>query len=354
MSKNRGFIGCVRIRNVRSYEEAKVDLTPGLNVIIGESDSGKSNLVRNLRSLVFNDSSAEAFRRIGMPPGDAARIEVNVCSTSSLSPSFDVGLMKGKDVNEYDVCEYTGVVTDSGQQEVRREVFKNVGRGVPPHVSGILGLGSRTLGGEEVDLHFITQRGSTLLIDDSEGRTAKIIGAVSGIEALIGAIKTATVDRREVDKSRDIAEALARSREADLKEFDEANDLGLAASHLESAGTSLEVLCRAEQAIEGLFTGVKSLERSLAQRDRARSRLRRSKEPLALARRDLDALKPILDEAVKIEEAAALVERSEAERIKRFNSSEAATKKLSKARDELRKIVDRLGVCPACGRESKR
>jgi exonuclease SbcC len=42
-------IKSAKIRNFESWKEADIEFHPGINVIIGESDEGKSGLIRALR-----------------------------------------------------------------------------------------------------------------------------------------------------------------------------------------------------------------------------------------------------------------------------------------------------------------
>lgn len=55
-------ISKLRIRNYQSHRDSTLEFSPGVNVIIGETDHGKSSVIRALRWLIWNKPVGEAFR----------------------------------------------------------------------------------------------------------------------------------------------------------------------------------------------------------------------------------------------------------------------------------------------------
>jgi len=55
----------IKLQNVESHKETELNLDPGVNVIVGNSDSGKSGILRALRWIIRNRPSGEAFRTKG-------------------------------------------------------------------------------------------------------------------------------------------------------------------------------------------------------------------------------------------------------------------------------------------------
>lgn len=58
-------IESITIKNFESHKNTKLDLHPGVNVIVGESDHGKSSIMRALNLLVNNRPSGNEFIRDG-------------------------------------------------------------------------------------------------------------------------------------------------------------------------------------------------------------------------------------------------------------------------------------------------
>ena len=51
----------IDIVNFQSHKSTHLDLVPGVNVIVGASDSGKSAIIRALRWLIWNRPVGDAF-----------------------------------------------------------------------------------------------------------------------------------------------------------------------------------------------------------------------------------------------------------------------------------------------------
>ena len=52
----------LKIKNFQSHRRSELTFSPGVNVIVGTSDSGKSAILRALRWLIWNRPSGDAFR----------------------------------------------------------------------------------------------------------------------------------------------------------------------------------------------------------------------------------------------------------------------------------------------------
>ena len=55
------YIARIRVKNFRCFQDMTVDFQPGLNVIIGENNAGKTTLLKAL-SLVFERRGRNASR----------------------------------------------------------------------------------------------------------------------------------------------------------------------------------------------------------------------------------------------------------------------------------------------------
>ena len=52
----------LKIKNFQSHRRSELTFSPGVNVIVGTSDSGKSAILRALRWLIWNRPSGDTFR----------------------------------------------------------------------------------------------------------------------------------------------------------------------------------------------------------------------------------------------------------------------------------------------------
>lgn len=171
-------IASLQLSRFMSWPKADLELSPGLNVIVGPSDSGKTNLYRSLRAIVEN-APADRVVSIGNSEGSAGVI---------FDDGREVVLTKGTGKageNSYSVTDPSGV---------RR--FDKVGADCPAEVSNVLRLGPVDLSGIETDIHFSSQRGPAFGVDAKPADLAKIIGSVCGLDVVYVALANAEKNRK--------------------------------------------------------------------------------------------------------------------------------------------------------------
>ena len=61
----RTYIKKLSLRNFQSHRETDLEFSPGLNIIVGPSDQGKSAIIRALRWLFYNEPRGTGFIRVG-------------------------------------------------------------------------------------------------------------------------------------------------------------------------------------------------------------------------------------------------------------------------------------------------
>lgn len=75
-------INSLSIQNFQSHKDSTLNFHPGMNVIIGKTDSGKTSIIRALRKLIQNKPSGEAFRSDW---GGDTEITINLSSGETIS-----------------------------------------------------------------------------------------------------------------------------------------------------------------------------------------------------------------------------------------------------------------------------
>ena len=154
----------VRVRNFQSLRD--VDLALGkLTVVVGASNSGKSALLRAIRTVARNAASP-AFVTQGER---AAHVEV------WLGPHA-VTLERGKSLSTYRIL-----------RDGDDDVFTKCGTQVPPQVEQVLGM-------TEIDgdwLNFATQFDKPFLLDAPATSVAKTLGDLTNIDILYEAVREA-------------------------------------------------------------------------------------------------------------------------------------------------------------------
>lgn len=180
------------IRNYQSHKDTELRLAPGVNIIHGASDCGKSAVLRALLWAVTNRPSGESNRSEW--GGDTA-----VCL--SLSEGICVSRVRSKSENKYLITSSKG----QGQELLR------LGVDVPEEVTRALNMG-------EVNVQ--QQLDAPFLLSESAGEVARQLNAIANLEV----IDTATVNvarevRRYAEEERAQTSELARVV-AEIQQFD--------------------------------------------------------------------------------------------------------------------------------------
>lgn len=141
----------VRIKNFESHEDSEIEFTNGFNLIVGQSNQGKSSLVRAIALIVAN-----RFDK------DSVRTGADYCEVEIESDKGSVMAQRGESINRW-VIQYA-----NGE----KKEYKNVGTSVPPDVIKILGMGERTHGDIKELSNIMFQFEKHYMISEIDGKKA--------------------------------------------------------------------------------------------------------------------------------------------------------------------------------------
>lgn len=167
------------IENFQSHQHTVVDLSTGLNVFVGPSDSGKSAILRALRWVLFNVPRGTDFIRKG-----ATQCRVGLTFTDGT----EVIRVRSSSVNRY-------ILRLPDQEEQQFEGFGNT---VPQEIIQVHHIKPIQLDQKDIFLHFGTQLESPFLLSESDRNKAKIIGRISGSHLIDNALKKTSADRQHL------------------------------------------------------------------------------------------------------------------------------------------------------------
>lgn len=155
--------------NFQAHENTEIKLSPNMNVFYGESDHGKSSLLRGLKWNILNRPNGDRFRR-----HDTARTSVIVHSNGVY-----VDRTRTDESNTYGM----GLEIYSAlRSEVPEEITKNVNLS---------------------EVNFQSQSEVYFLIDLSPGQVSKKLNEVAGLEISDQVLKQANADHKETKAERD-------------------------------------------------------------------------------------------------------------------------------------------------------
>lgn len=322
------------LRNILSWRSASVEFHPGLNVVVGPSDSGKSNLYRALRAVVEN---APAARVVAVGEADG-----------SASIGFDDGSMVtlSKGVGKKAENAYAVAVPGSNVAS-----YRQVGQECPAPVAAELRLGAVRLSGIEVDIHFAAQRGDAFGVDTRPADLARIVGAVSGLDVVYAALSEAELGRKRTST----AETDARTRHAEAVESYRAVMAVLPAAEVEKIRDEAIAVGEDIKAEEARAVALRTLADEVELAGDTVDKLRARYEAIdaavgpigdaatawGAANQDAVAYRSLAD---RIDAAAAEVARCDSE----FRKLDLSMMKAEAEVAELVKVK-----CPVCGRKGK-
>lgn len=156
-------IKSLHLKNFQSHEDTTLEFLPGLNVILGNSDSGKSAIVRGLRWLFYNEPMGADFLQRGK-----TQVEV----TAEFYDGTILKRARQKTTNAYDLTLATGETMH----------FEGFGRTVPKEIVDYLNLRKFPLSPtDDLTLNIADQLEGPFLLQEKDSNKANAIGRLVGI-----------------------------------------------------------------------------------------------------------------------------------------------------------------------------
>lgn len=212
----------IDIKNFQSHKNSSLELSPGVNAIIGPTDSGKSSIIRALRWLVFNRPSGDSFRRNG-----AGKKGTYVWANKA-------SRFKNDKQNEYALM---------GEELV---FFKAMGTSVPEEVQEVLNL---------APINFQSQHDTHFLLSASPGEVARYLNGVVNLDVIDSSLLHA--NRRVKDVGAEVTTHITNLGTLEIK----AQEL----EWVDAADTALGILEEDEASIDEMADEYDDLDYALKQ-----------------------------------------------------------------------------------------
>lgn len=182
------YIKKVRIQGFQSHLDSTFTLSPGLNVITGPSDAGKTAIIRALRWLAFNEPQGEAFiHTIRDTDGSI----VQTVEQATVTVEFDDGITVSK-TRRKGKTTYTHSSYPDPWEKAE----------LPLEIKESLGLIKQSYGDNfDTCLNFAYQLDPPFLLSETGSTGAKVLGKLAGTEVVdksIGVVIKQTHQTREI------------------------------------------------------------------------------------------------------------------------------------------------------------
>ena len=223
-------IQSVQLKNFQNHEDTELVFTPGVNILIGKSDSGKSAVIRAMRWVIDNKPQGDGFRSHW--GGDT--------SVSLQMEDTQVTRVRTASKNEY---------------HLKNMVFKAMGNSIPDEVNALISMDAVN-SQFQIDLPF--------LFSESPGEVARYFNRIAGLAKIDSSLKEVqsrinTENRKVTHLTEDL-----ESQELEIKKYDNLPTLQAFYEKLLSKGEKNERLSNKIQGISTTITEITTVQTSLS------------------------------------------------------------------------------------------
>lgn len=352
-------INALEIIGYQSHMETIMELHPGINYIIGESDIGKSAIIRAIRWLFRNLPRGDGFRNWDLKANEVVRVACEFTDESWVARE------KGNLHNIYQIS-------------TEEDDLKALRTGVPPEVLDLTHI---------TDINIQRQQ-SWFLLDEKPGAVAKKFNELANLSIMDSATKVANTRIRDANSKKKVLED---RRDKKLKKLEELNkwfepaekDLKVILLQEEKCKklidreTRLVEICNQLQSVNEKLERYKHLpaaEKALAklqsafqtfeQQRKRRDTLRRLTESIGTVRSklktyaDIDKIEKQLIKLLRLQEEIDLLReqgRWISTKVDQITQIDSKLVNLDNFIEKTEKVIQgklkQLGTCPTCGQK---
>lgn len=237
-------IRSITIENFMSHQATRIELSPGVTVITGPNNVGKSAVVEGVRSLVHNPSPKHSIRHGAKQA--VVRLELD---------SGEIIEWVRSDKTAFYRLIRPAV---DGQEEVPEpEEYRKLGQSVPEDVMALLRLGLVETESGEIDIHIGNQRNPIFLLNSPGSVAASFFAASTEAEYLLR-MRQALKSRVDIAKAN--SKALASECKSAERELLRYQPLALLEPEVEEAEKSYELICQNQKSIPEFAKFIRILE----------------------------------------------------------------------------------------------
>jgi exonuclease SbcC len=231
-------IRSVNVKNFESHKETLLDFTSGVNAIVGESDQGKSSILRAIEWVATNRPTGNSFRSHW---GGETSVEI-------ITDEYIICRIKGKE-NKY-TLQYLD------EKPIK---FDAVNKGVPIEITKALGIDPINVQGQ-FDGHF-------LLPPMSPGERAKQINQYVDLEIIDTTIANINSTLRALKKKSTDEEAQITEYKEELDKYKYIEDADKLLTDIEKTNNRIKSVRNSLCNLEDIKMGLEDIEIELSEYD---------------------------------------------------------------------------------------
>lgn len=226
----------IDIQNFQSHKNTQLKLHSGVNLIIGESDSGKTAILRALKWLITN-----------RPLGDSYRSDWGG-STSVCVRFDDCEITRRKDSSdEYKLKKY------DGSDELSITAF---GTAVPDEIQQALNFD---------EVNYQGQMDSSYLLSNNPGEVARHFNQIANLEKIDSSLKNVERWTRQLTQDKRSVEQEIQRYDNDLESYDGLDEAEELLNKIEKLDKTRQLLNNDIKKLSNLIASVEQIIQSLAE-----------------------------------------------------------------------------------------
>lgn len=219
----------IQINNFQSHKETELEFHKGVNIIYGDSDSGKTSIIRALNWLINNSPSGDSFR--SKWGGDTV---IKLQEDNNI-----ISRIKTKKENKY---------------ILNKNELKAVGTDVPDEIKQILNFS---------DINIQQQIESSFLLSNSSGEVARYLNQIVDLDKIDIALSEIEKKKKDNNKKLLYTQNELDKLNIELKEFDYLDDLEIDLKKIEKKQKIFTTLKTEKENMNGFITQIDSIKDKL-------------------------------------------------------------------------------------------
>lgn len=355
----------LHIENFQSHADTELEFDPGVNVIIGQSDSGKSAVIRALNWVCNNKPSGDDYRSDW---GGDTSVSIDLPKGISV-----IREKRGKTGNSY-YQEFEGNRSSDGHIEE----FKSFGNNVPDEIKEQINM---------TDINWQRQLDPPFLLSNTAGEVAQKLNEIVNLSVIDSSLASIQRKKRENTQKTNTKEETFEEQKEALEEFKNLPALKVKLDKVTALDEKAFVIDNHIATLEVSVKKMNRIELQIAEKEKiikfqdAIDKIDALKEEQSPCQSQITTLDSLIDRSAllkeKMEEQQTILDHEDAinevleegrKREKKKRKIDALSSLLSNLTrktealedhdDEFKSLqrkyhdaVDELEICPLCGKE---
>jgi exonuclease SbcC len=315
----------LELHDFQKHKDLTLDFTKGINVIYGQTDVGKSCIVRAIKWVAFNEPLGDDIRKEG-----SKKTSVKM----TLDTGIQVEKIKSNTVNAY-------VIYRDGQ----KQRFDSIGKTIPEEVQKILGIRPLDIDGEKIILNIADQIALPFLLDRTPGFRAKLFNKLTGSDITDKVLQSYNKDLLQI--SRDTKNETEKVEELNKQ----LKKVTIQKSKLNTLYGNLSKNQKNIQTLYDKYQTLLEIKNKLQQNTKENNRLIRELKTIKIPNIDIPTLRQKIDQLQKLIELDTAINRNENQTIKVTKQIKNINQSLTQEINNYRNILKEAKVCPICKQE---